>query len=274
VEAQNEPVLAVSELIGRERELGRLAELAAAAEAGSGALLLLAGEAGAGKTALARTALAVTGFRTLEAAAPETPGPPYRPIAALLRAHRREWGTLLSDQPGLRAHLACVLPELAPPQAAHEPDAVCAAVAEAFREMAAAGPLAVLLDDLHWSDEATLDLLRLVAEVAERSAILLVGVYRSDAITRAHPIRRLRTDLRRSGRLHELVVEPLGPADTGLLLEHVLAAPAAPDLVAAVHARTEGCRSSSRSSRWPSAIRAATRGCHCPRAFGTRSWRG
>jgi DNA-binding CsgD family transcriptional regulator len=237
---QNDPVAAVSELIGRQRELGRLAELAAAARAGRGALVLLAGEAGAGKTALARTALAAPGFRTLEAAASETPAPPYRPLTAVLRAYRREWGMVLQNEPGLYGYLASVLPELASPPRPPEPDAVCEAVAAAFREMAAAAPLAVLLDDLHWSDEATLDLLHLLAEVAERSKILLLGAYRSDAMTRGHPIRRLRTELRRSGRLKELVVEPLGPADTGLLLERVLAAPAAPDLVATVHARTEG----------------------------------
>src|SRR5438132_14426918 len=99
---QNDRVAAVPELIGRDRELGRLAELAADAAAGRGTLCLLAGEAGVGKTALARTALAASGFRTLEAAAPETPGPPYRPIAALLRAHLREWGSLLEGEPGLQ----------------------------------------------------------------------------------------------------------------------------------------------------------------------------
>jgi predicted ATPase len=240
VVTQNDPVPAISELIGRERELGRLAELAAAAKDGAGALVLLAGEAGAGKTVLARAAFAGTGFRTLEAASPETPGPPYRPITAVLRAYRREWGTVLQSQPELHDYLACVLPELAPAPRPNEPDAACEAVAAAFREMATAGPLAVLLDDLHWGDEATLDVLRLLAEVAERSRILLLGAFRSDAITRVHPIRRLRTDLRRSGLLHELVVEPLGPADTRLLLERILAAPAAPEIAAAVHARTEG----------------------------------
>jgi DNA-binding NarL/FixJ family response regulator/tetratricopeptide (TPR) repeat protein len=237
---QNDSVPAVSDLIGREGELRQLAELAEAAKAGHGALVLLAGEAGAGKTVLARTALASTGFRTLEAAAPETPGSPYRPITAVLRAYRREWGRLLQGQPELLDYLACVLPELAPAPRPNEPDAVCEAVAAAFREMADAGPLAVLLDDLHWGDEATLDVLRLLAEVAERSRILLLGAYRSDSISRTHPIRRTRTDLRRSGLLYELVVQPLEPPDTGLLLERVLGAPAAPDVVAAVHARTEG----------------------------------
>ena len=141
-----------SELIGRAEELGRLAEFAAAAEAGRGTLVLLAGEAGAGKTALARAAAR---FRTLEAASLEAPGPPYRPIASVLRAHGRVGGRLLSGQPGVRDYLACVLPELGTPPPVADQDAVFEAVAAAFREMAEAQPLAVLLDDLHWSDEAT-----------------------------------------------------------------------------------------------------------------------
>jgi DNA-binding NarL/FixJ family response regulator/type II secretory pathway predicted ATPase ExeA len=240
MKVQNDPVAAASELIGRERELERLAELAGAAGSGRGALVLLAGEAGAGKTVLARAAAAATGFLTLEAAALETPGPPYRQIAAVLRAYRRDRGSLLEGQPGLRDYLACVLPELAPGQRPFERDAVGEAVAAAFQEMAAEGPLAVLLDDLQWSDEATLELLRLLAEVADRSRILLLGAYRSDAMTRTHPMRRLRTELRRSGLLNEMVVEALGLSDTGLLLNRVLARPASPEVVAAVHSRTEG----------------------------------
>jgi len=244
VGVQNVQVAVAPELIGRDGELDRLAELAASAVEGRGALVLLAGEAGAGKTALARTALARAElddrFRRLEAAALETPGPPYRPVAAVLRAYRREWGGLLEDEPGLGDYLACVLPELGPARRPFEPDAVAEAVTAAFREMSAERPLAVLLDDLHWSDEATLELLRQLAEAAARSRMLLLGAYRSDAMTRAHPIRRLRIDLRRSGLLHEVAVEPLGVSDTARLLERVLAAPPSPDVVAMVHNRTEG----------------------------------
>lgn len=227
------------ELIGREAELDRLAGLAASAGAGRGALVLLAGEAGAGKTALARAGLAASGFRTLQAACLDVPGPPYRPIASLLRAHGRESGELLAGRPGLRAYLACVLPELGPP-AADDQAAVFEAVAAAFAEMAASRPLAALVDDLHWSDEATLDLLRFLAEVAEGAPLLLVGAYRSDAVGRTHPLRRLRSDLRRAGRLHEVAVEPLDREGTGLLLERVLGAPVLPGVVADVHERTEG----------------------------------
>jgi predicted ATPase/DNA-binding CsgD family transcriptional regulator len=229
------------ELIARSTELDRLAELAAAAGAGRGALVLVSGEAGAGKTALARAALARTGFRVVEAAAVETPGQPYAQIAVALRASAREDRRApLADRPELRAALACVLPELPPGPRPHQQDVVFEAVAAAFLEMAQAGPLGVLVDDLHWSDEATLDLVRFLAEVAERSPMLLIGTYRSDAIPRTHPIRRLRAQLRRSGRLRELAVEPLTAPETGRLLERLLGGPPDPALAAAVHERTEG----------------------------------
>lgn len=231
---------AVVELIGRDGEMGRLAELARAARTGHGALLLLAGEAGVGKTALARAALAGAGFRTLEAAATETPGPPFRAVEALLRGHLRRRPALLADQPGLRRHLAAVLPELAEGPDPDDPDAVRAAVVAAFLEMAREVPLGLLVDDLQWSDEATLDVLRVMAEAADSSTMLILCAYRNDAIPRSHPIRRLRTDLRRSGRLLEMTLEPLDAADTGLLLSRVLGAPAGADELAAVYTRTEG----------------------------------
>lgn len=237
---QNDAVPAVAELVGREGELARLAELAADAETGHGALLLVSGEAGVGKTALVRAALAATGFATLEAASPETPGAPFRVVEAVLRSHLRRRPALLEDQPGLRSYLACILPELAPQARVDNPDAVCAAVAAAFAEIATEGPLAILIDDLQWSDEATLDVLRLMSEVVEGSRMLLIGLYRSDSIPRSHPIRRLRTDLRRSGRLREMALEPLDAENTGRLLSRVLGAPAGADEVAAVYARAEG----------------------------------
>jgi DNA-binding CsgD family transcriptional regulator len=229
------------QLIARSSELERLAELAAAAGAGRGALVLVSGEAGAGKTALARAALARTGFRVVEAAAVETPGQPYAPVAVALRACARDDRRApLADRSELRAALACVLPELAPGPRPHQPDVIFEAVAAALVEVAEAEPLGVLVDDLQWSDEATLDLMRYLAGVAERSPMLLIGTYRSDAIPRTHPIRRLRAELRRAGRLRELAVEPLSALETGRLLERLLGRPADPALAAAVHERTEG----------------------------------
>ena len=84
----------------------------------------------------------------------------------------------------------------------------------AFKTIAARQATVVFLDDLHWADAATLELLPSLAEASEELPLLVLGAYRSEEIPRGHPLRRLRTDLRRAGRLVELVVEPLDAAAT------------------------------------------------------------
>ena len=70
-------------------------------------------------------------------------------------------------------------------------------------------------------------------------ALLVLGAYRSDELPRDHPIRRLRSELRRAGRLRQVTVEPLGAEATATLLERTLGA-AGPSLRRAVFDRTDG----------------------------------
>src|SRR5439155_1228553 len=74
----------------------------------------------------------------------------------------------------------------------------------------------------------------------EEEPLLVVGVYRSDEIARGHPLRRLRRDLRRSGRLRELVLEPLDSGATALLAAQTLGAEPSPALAAVLYQRTQG----------------------------------
>ena len=98
----------------------------------------------------------------------------------------------------------------------------------------------MLLDDLQWSDEATLEVLAALAESVTASRLLIVGSYRSDGLPRGHGLRRLRNDLRRAGRLEEIALPPFGLAETRELVARVLPLAPEPDLVRAIHDRTEG----------------------------------
>jgi DNA-binding CsgD family transcriptional regulator len=200
-------------LIGRGTERSRLQ--AAAAEAGQrrGSLVLLSGEAGIGKTVLARTTLRASGLTVLEGTALQDGAPAYWPLTSALR-------TEVPASPDRAALL----------------DAIAAAVVDAGD----GGPVAVFLDDLQWADEGTLDVLVAIAPIVENEPVLLVGAYRSDEMPRGHPLRRLRSELRRQGRLHEIAVEPLAERETAALLARALGADAAPSLVAAALARTGG----------------------------------
>jgi DNA-binding CsgD family transcriptional regulator len=227
-------------LIGRSSERARLDAALAGAAAGRGSLLLLSGEAGAGKTRLAEEAIEETpevGF-VRGAAAPGVS--PFGPVTAALRGYLRAEPGGLADCGPLRPHLAMLLPELGDARATDDRATLFEAVRCGLATMARRRPAAMLLDDLQWSDEATLELLAALAPTLDELPLLVVGAYRSDDIPRSHPVRRLRDDLRRGAVLHEIALEPLSPRETAALAARVLGAEPAPRLAATLHDRTRG----------------------------------
>jgi ATP/maltotriose-dependent transcriptional regulator MalT len=227
-------------MIGRERELEQLNSFFSALNDGGGALLLLAGEAGVGKTRLAETAIHAGDLACLRGAAAERGSSPYAPIAAVLRDYLRREPDALVGSAQLVAHLGALLPELGPAPSVTDRETLVEAVRSAFEAIASRQATVVFLDDLHWADAATLELLPSLAEAVEEWPLLVVGAYRSEEIPRAHPLRRLRTDLRRSGRLVELVVEPLDEAATADLAAQLFGGNPGPTLRAALYDRTQG----------------------------------
>jgi DNA-binding CsgD family transcriptional regulator len=226
------------QLIGREREQAQLRAWMGAALAGRGSLVLLAGEAGVGKTTLARQALAGSGLRVLEGVGVQGGTSAFGPVVEALRAHRRAAGGPLLEGP-LAAHLALLLPELGPPAPDGDRATLFEAIHQALAAVAARGPAALFLDDLQWADDATLELLGALARSLDAQPLLLLGAYRSDELPRGHPVRRLRGELRRAGRLRQVTVEPLGAEASAALLERALGT-AAPSLRRAVFDRTDG----------------------------------
>ena len=208
-------------MIGRELELEELAQILLRARGGQGGLLLLAGEAGVGKTRLAETAIAQAALTLLRGVAPEQGASSYAPSAAVLRHPLRADPYSRSGEP-LVAHLAALLPELGSPPEVTNRETLFEAVRDAFARISARAPTVVFLDDLQWADSATLELLPSLAEAAEEWRLLVLGAYRTEEIPRGHSLRRLRSDLRRAGRLAELDVEPLDAEATALIAARVL----------------------------------------------------
>ena len=163
------------QLVGRERELAQLQTWSAQARAGHGSLVLLAGEAGVGKTTLVRRALAGSGLEVLEGVGVQGGTSAFGPVVEVLRAHLRsaEAGPLvevlrshlrspevepLAGGP-LAAHLALLLPELGPPAPGGDRATLFEAIRAALAAITARRPAALFLDDLQWADDATLELL-------------------------------------------------------------------------------------------------------------------
>ena len=151
------------QLIGREREREQVRGWVAEALAGRGSLVLLAGEAGVGKTTLAREVLAGCGLEALEGVAVQGGTAAFGPVVEVLRA----W--LRAEDPGrlvegpLAAHLALLLPELGPAAQQGDRATLFEAVRLALAAIAARRPAALFLDDLQWADDATLELLPALA---------------------------------------------------------------------------------------------------------------
>jgi DNA-binding CsgD family transcriptional regulator len=202
----------VAVLVGRERERALLEAAADQACAGAGALVVLEGEAGIGKTALVHAVLADRDLQVLDGVA--VPGGPA-------------FGPLLD---ALRGTGALELPMAAPP---------AEALLGALAAVAGRRPAALLLDDLHWADDATLELLPLLARRVGDLPLLVVAAFRADDASVAPALRRLRAELRRGARLHRVVLEPLDLAGTAALLAGALGA-VAPALAGQVHERTDG----------------------------------
>jgi len=229
-----------SALVGRDAERERLEDAVRRAASGAGGLVLVAGEAGVGKTRLAEEVAAGSGARILWGRASHGAAVPYAAIVDALRSHLRANPESLAGCGPLRPHLALLLPELGEPAPAGDRATLFEAVRCAFAHLARQEPVLVILDDLQWSDEATLELLPALAEPLSRLALLMVGVYRSDGLPRDHMLRRLRHELRRGGRLVEITLSPLDRDQTAALVEQILGAAPAPSLAAAIHDRTQG----------------------------------
>ena len=209
-------------LIGREFERERLGTALRRATQGTGSIVLLAGEAGIGKTRLAQDLAKDLETPILWGRAGEGTTAPYGPIVAALRSYLRLSPTGMSGTGSPARHLAVLLPELGEPAAETDRAMLFEAVCSALEAMTAEGTRVLVLDDLQWSDESTLDILPALAERLERLPLLLVAIYRSDGLPRGHLLRRLRHELRRVGRLEEHVLGPLDCAQTAALVTDVL----------------------------------------------------
>jgi predicted ATPase len=229
-----------AELVGRELERRVLSERFDRVRAGEGGLLLVAGEAGVGKTSLAAAALAVSELLVLRGVVGDQGRTPYGPIVTALRAYDRIAPGALGGSGQLASHLSVLLPELGVAPTTVDHLALAEALHEAFAEMAGRRPTVVFLDDLHWGDEATLELLPSLAAVVEDRPLLFLATYRSDDVPRAHPLRRMRAELRRRARLEELVIEPLEQAQVAELASRTLERRAGPRLVQRIFERSEG----------------------------------
>lgn len=265
--------------IGRTSELRLLREQLLTARGGRGRVMLLAGEAGAGKTRLLAELAAWArgqGFRSLGGAAVQEDGmPPFLPfveafsgytrsvstdeLRAQLGAHTAEFSRFL---PTLAAHLPASAP-LPPASPEWERYRLFEAVVEVLATLAStpvgepaaqpdAGPaglsrpagalpgLLLVIDDLHWADPSSLHLLLHLARRSTAIPVLLVGAYRDNEVTPGHPLHPVLGELARLEVATTIKLPGFADDELARLIQSVGGVTPSPSLTALVGRETLG----------------------------------
>jgi DNA-binding NarL/FixJ family response regulator len=222
-------------LVGRAQEMEMLERALLATQRGTGQCIFIAGEAGIGKSRLLseiRQRAAIEHFLILQGSCFEQDiAFPYAPLVDALRDHLARRAPLdINERLGpfapeiikLLPELALVLPELKPTPAL-DPEAekrrLFESLIQFFTRLAAAQPLLIILEDLHWSDETSLDFLQSFTRHFSSQSILLLASYRHDD---APPrLVHLLAQFDRQPLVHEIALTPLTRNDMDTMLRAI-----------------------------------------------------
>lgn len=237
-------------MIGRGLDLEALRdELREVGQHGGLRAVVVGGEAGIGKSRLlaeflagADDAATVLLGRCVDLG---NDGAPYAPFASILRRliELRGLDTVLAAAGHGAGVLSVLLPELADDSAVPArtgAERLYELVTVLLETLSADRPLVLAVEDIHWADTATLELLRFVVRMAERGRILVVLSYRSDEVGRGHPLRSYLAELERTRRLTRWELSRLGRDQVEALIAHLLARRPDAATVDRVYSMSEG----------------------------------
>ncbi|HEX7797436.1 MAG TPA: AAA family ATPase [Vicinamibacterales bacterium] len=245
-------------LVGRDAELALLHSRFANARDRRRQMLFVTGEPGLGKTTLVEAFLSQIGTGTIRIGRGQCveqygAGEAYMPVLeALGRLGRSADGgqlihILKQDAPTWLAQLPALLTdeELDAVQRRAQSamrDRMLRELVEAFDRIASDVPLVLVLEDLHWSDSATIDLLTMVARRREPAQLMVIATYRpGDLAISDHPLRSAKRELQLHGFCEELALDFLSaPAIADYLAQRFPSHQFPPDLVAELHRISDG----------------------------------
>jgi DNA-binding SARP family transcriptional activator len=252
-----QPLAHRTPFVGREEERAELGRLVEQTRAGTGALVMIGGEPGVGKSRLAeelRQRCEAEGFVTYVGHCYEAAGaPPYVPVveafeqalaaAPSAETFRQFLGDEASEVARLVPKLRRLCPDIPPPldlPAEQERRYLFNSVLAVLARTAAGRPTLLVLDDLHWADEPTMLLIAHIAEHLADVPVLMVGLYRDNELDAGRPLSNtfvelIRRRLARRMRLQRLSVDGVAEMLSGLADQEPPAR-----LVDVVYAQTEG----------------------------------
>jgi predicted ATPase/DNA-binding NarL/FixJ family response regulator len=239
-------------VVGRERELAELDALAQSARSGESVVVLVGGEAGVGKSRLlaeAGSRMGDAGMLTLKGACLEIGGSamPFAPLVDVLRSLAETMPRADLEEiagPAL-SELARLVPELDSDGARAAGGAGSTAqlfelVLGVISRLSAERPLALAIEDLHWADGSTLELISLLVHSLRGMPAMLLVTFRSDEVHRTHPLRGLIAAWERSRSIRRLDLERLGRDAVAGQIAAISGAAAEPEVVDVIFERSEG----------------------------------
>src|SRR6266481_7169012 len=223
-------------VVGRTAELTALRLLIDRTRSGHGQVTLVCGEAGIGKSRLvaeAKAYAAAQNFLVLQGSCFQMDSSyPYAPLLDLLRASAAPTPNAPDPDP-IVLEFARLLPELAltlaGPLPAPLPDPVqeerrlFAALTRFFKERASQRPVLLVIEDLHWCDDISLDFLQSLARFCAAQPLLLLMTYRSDEVQPG--LQRFLAQLDRARLSQELRLVLLSRSEVGAMLDAMFALP-------------------------------------------------
>ncbi|HMD03279.1 MAG TPA: AAA family ATPase, partial [Candidatus Baltobacteraceae bacterium] len=239
--------------VGRGPEIGTMRAAWSRAARGHGTVVMISGAAGIGKSRLVGRLwedIVDQGGYIAYGRASDAGNLAYEPFVQALSPFIPSLGRSGLDNAVLAA-LASLLPELTATRdslgspvklaADDERRRLFEAVAAAFTVLAETRPLAVVVEDVHWATDITLDLLEFLSHRLAELPILIVATYREEEIARTHRLRELRRSLGRQQRLTAIALAPLERRDLDDLVSALAEARyGGKDLAALLYERSEG----------------------------------
>ena len=212
--------MAQGALIGRSAELDRLTAVLGAATRGLAGVALVGGDAGIGKSRLVAELAKRAGddgFAVLVGQCVELGDAlPYLPLADALRGAQGELRAEIDARPALGR----LLPGGTDPGTESTSGLTQQQLFGSMLGFLAARPVLLVLEDLHWADHSTRDLLAFLSRMLQTERVCLVGTYRTDDLHRRHPLRRVLAELK---RLPSVTSIELSPLDRGEMTDYLVA---------------------------------------------------
>ena len=235
---------------GRDLELEQIRSRVLA-PADSGSVVTILGEAGCGKSRVSQESVAAArerGTTVLAGACMEGQLSAYAPVVDALRRHLRNATKTQAARlfSGAARFAAVLVPEVADASRVAAParpiaaEHLFASLSHVFHRLALERPVLLLIEDLHWADADTLDMLMYLAREAPELRLCVVLNARSDGLAAEHPLLRVLSALRRLPWAIEVVLRPLDRNAVELMMRALLDAPVSAALVDAMTERSGG----------------------------------